>query len=148
MTELKACPRCGSPVPPEARWGICPRCLLDPGAGAPTRPAEGFEERAEAPNEEGRRFADYKLGRQLGRGGMGVVYEALHLSRRRTVAVRMILDTHALLPTARRRFAIEAEAAARLDHPNIVPIYEVGEYLDQPFLSMKLVNGESLRERI
>ncbi|HYT93044.1 MAG TPA: protein kinase family protein, partial [Gemmataceae bacterium] len=136
MTELKHCPKCGAPIPSDARWGICPKCLLEPGAQAPVDQAEPFSANF---SEESRRFADYELVRQIGRGGMGVVYEAFHLSLRRTVAIKMILDAQVYSPAARRRFAIEAEAAAKLDHPNIVPIYEVGEHLNQPFLSMKLV---------
>ena len=99
-------------------------------------------------DEEDRRIGDYELGRQIGRGGMGVVYEATQVSLRRTVALKMIVDSHAGSPTALRRFAIEAEAAAKLDHPNIVPIYEIGEHRDQPFLSMKLVQGVSLRQEL
>jgi serine/threonine protein kinase len=98
--------------------------------------------------EHGRRFGDYEMVRQLGRGGMGVVYEAIQLRARRRVAVKMILDAQVSSLAARRRFAIEAEAAAKLDHPNIVPIYEVGEHDEQPFLSMKLVEGESLSRQI
>lgn len=124
---------------------MCPKCLLDPGA----RPSD-----AKAGSllsglvGQGRRFGDYELGQQIGRGGMGVVYEAVQAGLRRPVAVKMILDSHLASPVVRRRFAIEAEAAAKLDHPNIVSIYEVGEYLDQPFLSMKLVQGESLNNKI
>jgi serine/threonine protein kinase/ABC-type phosphate/phosphonate transport system substrate-binding protein len=85
---------------------------------------------------------------QIGRGGMGVVYQAVQVSLRRLVALKMILDADAGSPLARRRFSIEAEAAAKLDHPNIVPIYEVGVHDEQPFLSMKLIVGENLRQNI
>lgn len=136
--EHPRCPKCGEPVPPDARWGICPHCLLQPGA-------DTF---VSSFSKESCRFADYELGRQIGRGGMGVVYQAFQVSLRRTVAIKMILDTQASSPSVRRRFAVEAEAAAKLDHPNIVPIYEIGEHEGQPFLSMKLVQGGSLRERI
>jgi serine/threonine protein kinase/ABC-type phosphate/phosphonate transport system substrate-binding protein len=145
MDELQKCPKCGAPIPADARWGMCPRCLLDPNAQLP-------QETAGTSNasfgEPGRRFGDYEMVRQIGRGGMGAVYEAIQLRAHRRVAVKMILDTHAASPAARRRFAIEAEAAAKLDHPNIVPIYEVGEHDEQPFLSMKLVEGQSLRDKL
>ena len=125
--------------------GLCRACLFDY-ATRPVEPASpvagsGF-------GESGRSFADYTLGRQLGRGGMGVVYEAVQTSLRRPVALKMILDAEASSPTARRRFTLEAETAAKLDHPNIVPIYEIGEHQGQPFLSMKLIVGEDLRRKI
>ena len=144
-SEPRRCARCQALIPAEARWGICPRCLLDPTIPvtsiAPAGLGQGF-------GAEGRRFGDYELGRQIGRGGMGVVYEAFHLALRRIVALKMILESQLAMPAVRRRFAIEAEAAAKLDHPNIVPIYEVGEHQEQPYLSMKLVQGESLRQRM
>lgn len=79
---------------------------------------------------------------------MGVVYEALQVNLRRPVALKMILDSQAGSPMAHRRFRVEAETAARLDHPNIVPIYEIGEHEGQLFLSMKFIAGRTLREKI
>jgi len=93
-------------------------------------------------------FGHYELRRQIGRGSMGVVYEAMHVNLHRPVALKMISDAQLASPLARRRFAIEAEAAAKLDHPNIVRIFEFGEWDGQPFLTMTLVQGESLREKI
>jgi len=143
---VKLCPKCGREIPPHARWGICPSCLLAP--ASQQAPEEEPKPYTLSFSQEGRHFGNYQLVKQIGRGGMGVVYEALDLKLRRTVALKMILDSHTHSPCARRRFAIEAEAAAKLDHPNIVPIYEVGEHGDQQFLSMKLVQGENLREKI
>jgi serine/threonine protein kinase len=95
-----------------------------------------------------RRFANYELESILGRGGMGVVYKATQVNPRRLVALKMlVVEAEAGSPNALRRFSIEAEAAAKLDHPNIVPIYEVGEHEGQPFLSMKLIGGETLRRK-
>ena len=89
-------------------------------------------------------FGDYELLKVLGEGGMGIVYKARQLSLNRPVALKMIKASR--FPSAEeiRRFQNEAEAVARLDHPNIVPIFEVGEYEDQHFFSMKLIAGESL----
>jgi len=137
-SERELCPRCGAEIPQQAPFGQCPHCLLhlgfSPEGGAFTSPHE--------------RFGDYELIRQVGRGAMGVVYEAVQLKLRRRVALKMILDSQASSPAVRRRFAIEAEAVAKLDHPNILPIYEVGEWEEQPFLGMKRVEGASLRQKM
>ncbi len=92
------------------------------------------------------RFGDYELCEELGRGGMGVVYKARQLSLRRTVAVKMIHGRFAAEPSAVQRFRAEAEAAAKLQHANIVQVYEVGQYEGQPFFSMQYVEGQSLSQ--
>src|SRR5262249_25138402 len=93
-------------------------------------------------------IADYKVLRELGRGGMGVVYQAVQKSLKRTVALKMILAGEHAGPVERRRFHREAEAIARPEHPNIVKIYEVGEAEGRPFLSLEYVDGGSLAQRL
>jgi serine/threonine-protein kinase len=90
----------------------------------------------------------YQVLRRLGRGGMGVVYEAIQTSVRRTVALKMVLAGTEADTQERARFRVEAEAIGRLQHPNIVQIYEVGETGGRPFLSMEFVGGGSLAQKL
>jgi serine/threonine protein kinase/WD40 repeat protein len=93
-------------------------------------------------------FGDYDVIREIGRGGMGVIYEARQKGLSRRVALKMIRDTRFQTQEDLVRFQSESEAAAALEHPNIVPVYRVGSFDGQPFFTMKMVRGGSLKEAL
>src|SRR5947209_2687958 len=92
----------------------------------------------------GRRLGDFEVVRELGRGGMGVVYEARQLSLNRPVALKVLAAGLGLSPHAIQRFHREAEAAAKLHHTNIVPVYATGQQDGTYFYAMELIDGPSL----
>ncbi|HTU89552.1 MAG TPA: serine/threonine-protein kinase [Gemmataceae bacterium] len=91
-----------------------------------------------------RRLGDFEIVRELGRGGMGVVYEARQISLNRRVALKVLSGGLGLTPKAVQRFQREAEAAAKLHHTNIVPVYAIGEVDGTHFYAMELIDGPSL----
>jgi hypothetical protein len=95
-----------------------------------------------------RSFGDYELLEEIGRGGMGVVYKAWEKSLKRFVALKMVLRGEHATSDDLGRFRTEAQAAAGLSHPNIVPVFQVGEQSGQAFFSMKHVEGDTLARRV
>jgi serine/threonine-protein kinase len=117
---------------------------ITPQSPLPAAALRPLGEGAELP----RRIGDYELLSELGRGGMGVVYQARQVSLDRMVALKMILRGTMASAADLARFRAEAEAVAKLDHPGIVPVYEFGELQGQPYFSMKFVAGTTLARRL
>jgi WD40 repeat protein len=145
-SATQPCPKCARPVPASAPKGLCPHCLIsslfdDAGDGEAAVAVP-------APAAVSDRVAGYELLEPIGRGGMGIVFRARDLRLDRGVALKLILTGKLASQIEVKRFLAEAGAAARLEHPNIVPIFEVGESEGRHFFAMQLMEGGTLAERL
>jgi eukaryotic-like serine/threonine-protein kinase len=139
MPAPARCPRCGRSLEDATVEGLCLKCLL----------AFGLEAPPEAPELlPGTRIGDYEVVGRIARGGMGVVFKAKKAGLDRLVALKRVVGGELADPEEQQRIRSEAQKAALLDHPNIVPIYDVGEHDGCPFFTMKLLDGGSLAEQL
>src|SRR5438874_12010143 len=137
------CRQCGATT--RLGNGLCLSCTLREGLDSDREASRESFEAIQAEDEVQDmhwRVGIYEILEEIGRGGIGVIYRARQRHSRRIVALKRILSYHADSPEALTRFRREAQAAAGLDHPNVLPIFEVGENkVGLPFFSMKFVGG-------
>ncbi len=148
ISKSRRCPSCSKPILISASESVCVPCLFGMVMETPIAPDATEKEAYDLVSPEAllaqRQFAGYELLEELGRGGMGVVFRARHMRLDRVVALKVIATGELSTPLARERFRREAEVAAALDHPRIVPIFEVGEHAGWPFFAMRWVPGSNL----
>src|SRR5688572_16553217 len=153
MTLASKCPSCDNRLPADAPSGLCPNCLLSAGlrdetsqptvvpGDAKTEIVESLRQPPPPPEAPGTRFAKYELIERLAQGGMGVVYKARDVGLGRVIALKVILTGRFATEAEVARFRHEAEAAANLDHPTIVPIYYIHDHEGRQYLTIKVVEG-------
>lgn len=148
------CPRCSTPLPADSPQGLCPRCVMGVGLATQTEASGEYGPHGTkvtkppllSCEEVARRFPQLEILECLGRGGMGVVYKARQPKLNRLVALKILAPERGADPKFAERFLREAQALARLSHPNIVTVHDFGEADGMFFLLMEYVDGVTLRQ--
>ncbi|HUR47790.1 MAG TPA: WD40 repeat domain-containing serine/threonine protein kinase, partial [Candidatus Saccharimonadales bacterium] len=147
MKTAHQCPVCGSELPETRLAGLCPACTWK---GLAEPEVEEQTNNTTKPRERDgvlMRVAGYEIIEEIARGAMGIVYRARQLDPVRTVALKMLLPHQLGSSQMAERFRLEVRAMTQLDHPAILPVYEVGEHEPLPFFTMKLATGGTLAAR-
>jgi hypothetical protein len=146
-----ACPECGASLSPTL-GGRCPSCLLraalEPDGLGAAAAAEGDGAQRRTRELAGRALGPYRVFEPIGEGGMGVVHRAFDVRLDRPIAIKLVAPESAHDPAARARLEREARAVSALEHPNICPVYDVGDSELGPFLVLPLYEGETLAARL
>lgn len=154
MATTQTCSNCSDPLAADAPRGLCPVCLMKAGFGSladstatlpaqPTRPAPDIPP---APADLAPHFPQFEIIELIGQGGMGMVYKARQTNLDRSVALKILSPSHGGAAEFSQRFEREAKALARLNHPNIVSVYDFGRAGPHYFFSMEYVDGQSLAD--
>ncbi len=150
MDTTRLCPQCQQPLSADAPDGLCPQCLLMAASGPPPSAAgvglPGDIIDIGDPAEVAKKLPQFEILELLGRGGMGVVYKARQLQLDRIVALKILPPVDALSVDFVARFTREARALAKLNHPNIVSVYDFGETGGLYYIVMEYVDGANLRQ--
>src|SRR5438093_1301029 len=146
-SESKFCPKCGEPIPAEAPQGLCPKCLLLQ-ASIPTDAGKGAFSKSAPPTHEelAAAFPQLEILELIGQGGMGFVFKARQSKIERFVALKILPQSLATDPAFAERFRREGRVLARLNHPNVVTLYDFGQANGFYYLLMEFVDGVNLRQ--
>jgi serine/threonine protein kinase len=146
MPEADQCPQCGTPLSPGALAGLCPACLLKAGTADTVTDARQPSFTPPGVGELAAKFPQLEILELIGQGGMGAVYKARQKQLDRIVALKILPPNISSDATFAERFTREARALAKLNHPNIVTLYEFGETSGQFYFLMEFVDGVNLRQ--
>ena len=144
MNEPPRCPACGRVLPSDRLAGLCPACTWQ-GLFAVEEPEVPIP--SADPPPALMRVPGYEVSEEIARGGMGIVYRARQLDPPRMVALKMLLPQQLASPHMAERFRLEVRALTELDHPAILPVYQMGEHENLPFFTMKLATGGTLAQQ-
>ncbi|MCX5684515.1 MAG: serine/threonine-protein kinase [Planctomycetota bacterium] len=156
MTEARQCSHCGSELPADAPLGLCPKCVMQVGVDSqrPTVDSAAGSQGSHAtgaftppaPADLAARFPQLEILELLGQGGMGAVYKARQPGLDRLVALKILPPGMGADPAFAERFTREARSLARLNHPNVVAVYDFGQAGDLYYFLMEYIDGVNLRE--